>query len=97
MRILAHRQQFARLGVEDEDEPVKQDEGVVIDGLQRLRRGLQAVGGVIEKSLGEMAQRIIHLVFQRGADAVGVFARWRAAIRRRPSGPGSKAARRKKA
>ena len=41
---LADGQQFARFSVEDEDEPVEQDEGVVIDRLQRLRLRLQALG-----------------------------------------------------
>ena len=70
---LAHRQQLARLRVEDEDEPVEQDEAVVVGLFQHLRRGLQRIAGIIEKPLRKVPQRIIHLALQRVADAMGIL------------------------
>ncbi len=93
---LAHRQQIARFGVEDEDEPVKQDERVVVDLLQRLRRGLQIIAGIIEKPLREWRRASYTWFFRLLPTpwAYSVLARSNSAS---PSGPGSKAARRKKA
>ena len=66
--ILAHRQQVTRLGVEHEQQPVEHDQAVVVDLLQRLRGGLQAIVGEVQKALAQVAQRVVHLRFEVLAD-----------------------------
>ena len=64
-----HRQQAARLGVEDKEQPVEHDEAVVVDGFARFGRGVDAVGRVVQKALGQLAQRVVDLPLQPVADA----------------------------
>ncbi len=74
VRILAQRQQFARLGVEDEEQPVEHDQRVVINLLQRRRIGPQLVARIIEEPLRQVPQRVVDLRLQRVADVPRVVA-----------------------
>ncbi len=71
-RALAQRKQFAGFGVEDEEQPVEDDQRVVINRLERGGVRLESVGRVVEKALGEMSQRLKHLRLERVADPTGI-------------------------
>jgi hypothetical protein len=67
-----HKQQLARLGIQDEQQPLQHDQGVVVDLLERGRVGRECVAGLVEEPLCQLLERIVDLAFQRLAHATRV-------------------------
>ena len=59
----ADREQFTGLGVEDEQEPVQRDQGVIVDVFERIRPRVQAIRRIVQKTLGQVPQRLVDLAF----------------------------------
>ncbi len=71
---LTHRQQLAGLGVEDEEQPVEDYQGVVVDLREHLRVvAAEPVLRVVEEALGQVPQGLVDLGLQRVAHAPGVL------------------------
>src|SRR5437588_3104657 len=71
--VLTYWQQFAGLGVEDEEQTIEDDERVVVNGLERVWLGLEVVRPEIQKALCHVAQRLVDLCFERIANAACVI------------------------
>ena len=91
------RQQLARLGVEDEEQAVEQDQAVVVDGFEVRLCRRQPVGTIVKEALGEVAEGLVHLRLEPFPHVPSVVrARGQQRVEAR-AGPGSNAARRKNA
>ena len=70
--VLVYGQQISRLGVENKQEPVEQDQGVVVDLTQRTRLSRKPVPRMVQKALCQVSQGLVDLYLERVSDAPGV-------------------------